>query len=313
MLAAFLSLCGPLRAQEKLAISFVPGNAVYWDIDVAIEKGFFRDEGFTPDIIVFQSSPQSIQLLIAGDVHIAGAQPEVLLAAVVRGAKGFAVMSSPSDRADWFLVGRPGISNLSDLKGQYFGTGGLQVGENWWTWKILAKEGIRREDFNMLVVGTSAQKYAALQKGTITFTVLFQPTAEQAVELGMTNLYRFSDGDPFPPILYSVSESWAREKDRGPRLSRALVRAHRWLYEEANRDEAIAILQKYTKRDAGILAPIYDLYIGKDKIYSRDGAVVVENVDRVIAQMAENGAIPAGVKITPGQYLLPKELGGLSR
>jgi hypothetical protein len=27
----------------------VPGEAIYWDIDVAIEKGFFKDEGFAPE------------------------------------------------------------------------------------------------------------------------------------------------------------------------------------------------------------------------------------------------------------------------
>jgi hypothetical protein len=45
---------GPLSAQdlrrpEKLVISYVPGEAIYWDIDVAIEKGFFKDEGFAPE------------------------------------------------------------------------------------------------------------------------------------------------------------------------------------------------------------------------------------------------------------------------
>jgi hypothetical protein len=29
--------------------------------------------------------------------------------------------------------------------------------------------------------------------------------------------------------------------------------------------------------------------------------------------MVENGAVPKGVTISPDQYLLPKELGGLSR
>jgi N-terminal of Par3 and HAL proteins len=77
--------------------------------------------------------------------------------------------------------------------------------------------------------------------------------------------------------------------------------------------EAIQILQKYTKREADLLAPIHDLYVAKDAILSRDGAVVVADVDKVIAQMAENGAVPKGTVVSPGLYLLPKELGGLAR
>jgi ABC-type nitrate/sulfonate/bicarbonate transport system substrate-binding protein len=309
---------GPLRAQdvrpqEKLVVSYVPGNAIYWDIDTAIEKGFFKDEGFAPEVVIFQSSPQSIQLLVAGEVQLAGAQPEALLAAVVHGSKGFAVISSPAERPDWFLVGRPDIKTLADLKGKFFGTGGLQLGENWWTWKALARAGIAPTDFGMLVVGTSAQKFAALQRGSIAFTVLFQPTAQLAAAQGMNVLYRFSDGEAFPSILYSVAATWAQQGDRGGRLQRALRRAHDWLYDQANRGEAIAILQKYTKREEDLLAPIYDLYIAKDAILSRDGAVVTADVDKVIAQMAENGAIPKGTVVSPDLYLLPKELGGLSR
>jgi hypothetical protein len=96
-------------------------------------------------------------------------------------------------------------------------------------------------------------------------------------------------------------------------LARALKRAHDWLYDPGNRGEATAILQKYTKREPAQLAPIYDLYVGNDAILSRDGAVVVADVDKVIAQMAENGAIPKGTSVSPDLYLLPRELGGLSR
>jgi ABC-type nitrate/sulfonate/bicarbonate transport system substrate-binding protein len=317
LLFAALFSAGPLRAQprppEKLVISYVPGNAIYWDIDVAIEKGLFKSEGFAPEVVIFQSSPQSIQLLVAGEVQLAGAQPEALLAAVVHGSKGFSVISSPAERPDWLLVGRPEINALGDLKGRFFGTGGLQLGENWWTFKALAKAGVAPADINMLVVGTSAQKFAALQRGSIAFTVLFQPTAQVALAAGMNALYRFSDGEGFPSILYSVAAGWAQQESHGMRLQRALRRAHDWLYDPANRAEAIQILQKYTKREGDVLAPIYDLYVAKDAILSRDGAVVVSDVDKVIAQMAENGAIPKGTVVSPDLYLLPKELGGLAR
>ncbi|HEY4403119.1 MAG TPA: ABC transporter substrate-binding protein [Xanthobacteraceae bacterium] len=317
LLSAALLSAGQLHAQgsspEKLVISYVPGNAIYWDIDVAIEKGFFKDEGFAPEVVIFQSSPQSIQLLVAGEVQLAGAQPEALLAAVVHGSKGFAVISSPAERPDWFLVSRPEIRTLADLKGKFFGTGGLQLGENWWTWKALAKASVAPSDVSMLVVGTSAQKFAALQRGSIAFTVLFQPTAQVAVAEGMNVLYRFSDGEAFPSILYSVAASWAQQGGHGARLTRALKRAHDWLYDPGNREQALAILQKYTKREPAQLAPVYDLYVGKDAILSRDGAVVIADVDKVIAQMAENGAIPKGTVVSPDLYLLPRDLGGLAR
>ncbi len=313
---ALVTAAGICAAEEPLKISYVPGNAIYWDIDAAIEKGFLRDEGFAPQTIVFQNSPQSIQLLIAGEVHLAGAQPEVLLLAVKNGAKGFSVIAAPADRPDWLLLGRPDIKTIADVRGQYFGTGGLQVGENWWTWRFLARSGMTAKDVSTVQVGTSALKFAALQRGAIAFTVLFQPTAQQAVGLGMNTLYKFYDGEAFPSILYSVGDAWAMDNDHGKRLSRALVRAHAWLYDPANRDEALAVLRKYTKRDTDILAPVYDLYFrhfGANGIYSRDGAVDTAGMDRVVRLMSEFDALPPGAMLSPGQYLLPTNEGGLSR
>jgi ABC-type nitrate/sulfonate/bicarbonate transport system substrate-binding protein len=310
---ALVVLAGGAAAQDPLKISYVPGNAIYWDIDTAIDKGFFRDEGFAPEIIVFQSSAQSIQLLISNQVQLAGAQPEVLLLAIKNGSKGFRVMSAPAERADWLLLGRPDIKTLADVRGKFFGTGGLQVGENWWTWRLLAMNGMSPKDISMVQVGTSALKFAALQKGSIAFTVMFQPTAQQAVALGMTTLYRFADGEPFPPILYSVGEAWAKEAAHGERLSRALMRAHSWLHDPANRDEAIAILRKYTKREEAIAAAIYDLYFGPNAVYSRDGAVDAASMKSVIGLMFEYGALPADLTLGPDQYLLPKAYGGMAR
>jgi ABC-type nitrate/sulfonate/bicarbonate transport system substrate-binding protein len=304
---------GAALADEPLKLSFVPGNSIYWDIDTAIDKDFFRDEGFAAETVVFQSSAQSIQLLISGQVQLAAAQPEVLLLAIKNGAKGFMAMAAPAERADWLLLGRPDIHGLADVRGRFFGTGGLQVGENWWTWRALAKVGLSPKDISMVQVGTSALKFAALQKGSIAFTVLFQPTAQQAVAAGMTTLYRFAEGEAFPPILYSVAESWAAEAGHGERVSRALVRAHRWLRDPANRGEAIAILRKYTKREMDIVAPIYDGYFGAQGIYSPDGAVDSASMKTVIALMSECGALPAGAAPGPEQYLLPNRFGGLSR
>jgi ABC-type nitrate/sulfonate/bicarbonate transport system substrate-binding protein len=313
MFAAMVAGSGVRAAEDPLRLSFVPSNAIYWDIETAIDKGFFRDEGFAPEVIVFQSSAQSIQLLVSGQVQMAAAQPEVLLLAVKNGAKGYLAMSAPAERADWLLVGRPDIRGLADVRGKFFGTGGLQVGENWWTWRVLAGVGISPQDISTVQVGTSALKFAALQKGSIAFTVLFQPTAQQAVAAGMTTLHRFSDGEPFPPILYSIGEAWAAEARRGERLSRALVRAHRWLFDPANREEAIAILRKYTKREPEIAAPIYDAYFGDHGSYSPDGAIDATNMQQVIALMTHYGALPVGAISSTGQYLLPKALGGLAR
>jgi ABC-type nitrate/sulfonate/bicarbonate transport system substrate-binding protein len=298
---------------EPLAISYVPGNAIAWDLDVAIEKGFFKAEGFDGKPVVFQNAPQSAQMLITGAVQIGTGQLDPFLLAFSKGGRDMAVIAAPADRPDWFLNVRPDIKSVADLKGKFVATAALQVGEAWLATKWLDGQGLKPQDWSFLIVGTSALKYAALQRGSVAAAIMFQPLALEAQLTGFPTIYRFLEGKPIPPVLYVVNRSWAAQKDHGKRVSRAIVQSHKWLLDPANRGEAIAVLQKYTKRETPVMEAVYDLFIAKDKLYTADAAVDPAGVDTEIATMIENGVMPRGTTMAPETYMLPREQGGLYR
>jgi ABC-type nitrate/sulfonate/bicarbonate transport system substrate-binding protein len=305
----------PAAAQElePLAMSYLPGNAIAWDLDVAMEKGFFKAQGFDGKPVVFQNAPQSAQMLITGEVQLGTGQIDPFLLAFRSGARDIGVIAAPADRPDWFLSVRPEIKSVSDLKGKFVATAALQVGETWLTARWLSGQGLKPQDYSFLVVGTTALKFAALQRGSVAAAIMFQPLAMEAQLGGYSTIYRFLDGNPIPPVLYVVNRQWAAQKERGKRLSRAIVQAHTWLLDPANRNDAIAILQKYTKRETPVMEAVYDLFIAKDKLYTADAAVDPSAVDIEIATMIEKGVLPPGTTMSPKDYMLPRELGGLYR
>jgi ABC-type nitrate/sulfonate/bicarbonate transport system substrate-binding protein len=298
---------------EPLAMSYLTGNAIAWDLDVAMDKGFFKTEGFDGRPVVFQNAPQSAQMLITGEVQLGTGQLDPFLLAFRSGARDLAVIAAPADRPDWFLNVRPEIKSVADLKGKFVATAALQVGETWLTAKWINEQGLKPQDFGFLVVGTTALKFAALQRGSVAAAIMFQPLGMEAQLAGYPTVYRFLDGKPFPPVLYVVNRQWAAQKERGNRLSRAIVQSHRWLLDPANRSEAIAILQKYTKRERPVMEAVYDLFIAKDRLYTADAAVDTAGVGTEIATMIEKGVIPPGTTISPSDYMLPREHGGLYR
>jgi ABC-type nitrate/sulfonate/bicarbonate transport system substrate-binding protein len=315
VVATHLALVAVPAAQElePLAMSYLPGNAIAWDLDVAMEKGFFKAEGYDGRPVVFQNAPQSAQMLITGEVQLGTGQLDPFLLAFRSGARDIAVIAAPADRPDWFINVRPEIKSVADLKGKFVATAALQVGETWLAAKWLGEQGLRPQDFSFLVVGTTALKFAALQRGSVAAAIMFQPLAMEAQLAGYSTIYRFLDGKPIPPVLYVVNRQWAAQKERGKRLSRAIVQSHKWLLDPGNRNEAIAILQKYTKRDTAVMDAVYDLFIAKDKLYSADAAVDTAGVETEIATMIEKGVVPSGTAILPRDYMLPRELGGLYR
>jgi ABC-type nitrate/sulfonate/bicarbonate transport system substrate-binding protein len=298
---------------EPLAMSYLPGNAIAWDLDVAMEKGFFKAEGFDGKPVVFQNAPQSAQMLITGAVQLGTGQIDPFLLAFRNGARDIAVIAAPADRPDWFLSVRPEIKSVADLKGKLVATAALQVGETWLTADWLSRQGLKAQDFGFLVVGTSALKLAALQRGSVAAAIMFQPLAMEAQLGGYATIHRYLEGKPFPPVLYAVNRQWAAQKERGQRLSRAIVQAHTWLLDPGNRNEAITILQKYTKRETAVMEAVYDLFIAKDKLYTADAAVDPAGVDAEVATMVEKGVLPPATVMRPRDYMLPRELGGLYR
>lgn len=303
----------PALAADPLAISYVPGNAIGWDIDAAIAQGFFKADGFDAQPVTFQNAVQSAQLLISGGVQLATGQLDPFISAVLHGPHQIAAIAAPADRPGWFLTARPGITKASDLKGKLVGTAALQVGESWLTTDWLTAQGLAPKDWALVVVGTSALKLAALEHGSIGAAVLFQPLAIQAEQMGYPTLYRYYEGKPFPPVIYYVERKWAAQNRHGLRLAHALQEAHRWLFDPHNRAAAIAVLKTFTKRGPKVLDANYDLFIGKEKLLNTDAAIDIAGVNNEIAVMTAHGAVPKGTRLAPEDYLLPKAEGGLYR
>ena len=312
--STLISAIDPARAQqlEPLAMSYIQANSAYWDIAVAWDKGLFAKEGFAPSYATNTGSVQSTQLLITQSVQMAISQPEVLIAAASRGTRDIGAFAAPMDRPDWLLVAQSAIKTIPELKGKVLGFSGLRVGEYWLTREVLKVKGLGPKDVDAIQVGTSPAKFAALEKGSIAATLLFQPTAAQAVASGFTSLYDFSETSGFIPLLYMVNRKWAADKDYGKRLSRAIRTAHEWLNDPANRAEAISILAKATKREPKLLEQIYEQYF-THKAYSADGAVDEKSIENWEKLMSENGELSAGSAPSVDDLLLPAQLGGLRK
>jgi NMT1/THI5 like len=136
------------QALEPLAMSYLPGNAIAWDLDVAMDKGFFKAEGFDGKPVVFQNAPQPAQMLITGEVQLGTGQIDPFLLAFRSGARDIAVIAAPADRPDWFINVRPEIKSVADLKGKLVATAALQVGESWLTANWINEHGLKPQDWS---------------------------------------------------------------------------------------------------------------------------------------------------------------------
>ena len=295
---------------DPLVMTYVQSNADYWDMAVATQKGFFVDEGFAPEFVTNSGSVQSTQLLITRAVQIATTQPEALIGAITHGTKEIAAIAAPMKRVDWVLVGQPGMKSLADLKGKTLGFSGLRISEFWLTEQILRDNGLPPGSYDSIQVGTTAAKFAALTNGAVGAAILFQPTASQAVGAGFSRLYNLGQHSGYIPGLYIVSRAWAAENQHGVRLTRALQRAHDWLYDPAHRTEAVGIMTKLSKASDAAVNDVYDTFFVKEKWYTPDAAVDTNAITTAIATLISHKELDAKQAPTLDDVLLPQNLGG---
>ncbi len=85
---------------------------------------------------------------------------------------------------------------------------------------------------------------------------------------------------------------WA-EKNRGAltAFARSYKRGVRWLYDPANRQQAIDILLKYARQDRKDLDEAYEYQVAKLKLYGLDGDVSDKAYEKMAEGLAEIGFI----------------------
>ncbi len=309
---AALTLIPHSRAQaapEKLLISAAVGNAIYWDMFCAVENGYLKAEGFEPHYVSMTSSTNSTQNLIAGAVNIQGGSPEPAVSAISRGAE-IGILAAVSARSSGLLMARPDVKTLNDLKGKIIGVSALKGGEMWQLRKMLSARGLTPKDYEVLQVGISPLKLAALKRGSIAASILLQPSASLAEEAGMHSLLDFWDMETYPYPVWTVGRAWAHANNHGVRVSRALAKAHAWLNDPANKAAAIAVLKKTTKRNDKIAAQTYKIMIEQEHFIVAGAKVDTGGMKRLFAAMKEEGNLdkaPAMDKV-----LIPAADGGLS-
>ncbi|MDE2228046.1 MAG: ABC transporter substrate-binding protein [Alphaproteobacteria bacterium] len=310
-IAAGMSAGHSAQALEPLAMTYVPANAVYWDLDVAIERGFFRDEGFSPSIVSMQSSPGGIQEAVGHSVQLAGGSPEPSIEAYEHGATDIGFIGAPVRGVDWTLNVLPSIKSLADLKGKTIGVSAIKGGELALTRALLAKGGLKPGDYDVIQVGVSPLKLAAMKRGSIAAAALFQPSGLLARKIGFPVLIDFTTVPSYPYPTYTVGRSWAHAQNNGKRLARAIVRAQKWLADRHNRQDAIAVLGKYTKSTPDILNATYDMYFVKPKIMDGDGKLDLAGMRRLLAIIKAQGDLSGTPD--PGTFVIPAADGGLYR
>ncbi|HEX5605158.1 MAG TPA: ABC transporter substrate-binding protein [Candidatus Binatia bacterium] len=234
-------------AQEKIRIAWAgasPANAAIW---VLQEKKLLQKYGVEPEIISISASPIVSQALIAGEIDVSATSVATLLSSRLAGADTIMILGIVRTFVDHIITAQ-NITTPDQLRGKIGGVNRIGSTSDLGLRFALRRLGIDPDkDAKIITAGGNPERFAALSKGVIHFTIIPEPFVRQALQLGFRDL--FDIGSLKIPFWWnSVLSREAIVKAKRPLLlkfTRAMIEAI--YFNKTNKEEAKAIWGKYLK------------------------------------------------------------------
>jgi NitT/TauT family transport system substrate-binding protein len=245
--ASCVHAIGTAFAQDKIRIAWAgasPANAAVW---VLQEKKLLQKYAVEPEIISISASPIVLQALLAGEIDVSATSVATLVNSRLAGADTVMILGMVRTFVDHIITVQ-NIASAEQLKGKIGGVNRIGSTSDLGLRFALRRLGIDPDkDAKIITAGGNPERFAALSKGVINFTIIPEPFVRQALQLGFRDL--FDIGSLKIPFWWnSVLSREAIVKAKRPLLlkfSRAMIEAIH--FNKTHKEEAKAIWGKYLK------------------------------------------------------------------
>jgi ABC-type nitrate/sulfonate/bicarbonate transport system substrate-binding protein len=317
---AALALCAALafarpacaQAPSEVTVNVFPGG-FNWGIYVAQERGLFEKNGIRVTVQATAGSVAQMTGLSEGKFDIAMTAVDNIVAYVEGQGEApigpqpefFAFMGS--DTGFLSLVTASDVKTVADLKGRTLSVDALTTGYAFVLFDILRRSGLSEGDYKVDKVGGMVQRWNALHERRQDGTMLSTPYNILAKAAGFIQLATATKViGHYQGNVAAARRSWAAaNKDKVVAYIRAYVEAIDWLYDRANRDEAVRILRKNLPQMSQDLAErSYDELLDPQDGFFRQGRIDMAGLKTVLELRSRYGK-PAKKLDDPMKYYDP--------
>ncbi len=267
------------------------GNATFHSpFYVSINKGFLREQGLDPELVVLPT-PEQIAGLVSGSLSISVSSTDATALAVARGQPLRQVMGYQS-RYPYNFIAQPKYTKPEDLRGTTIGVEAINLSTGRMTELWLQKYGLERgRDYEEAVSGNNLERYAALTNGSVSATMLADPVNFKSIDEGYTNLGTIEQA--LPPMDFqgwTVNLNSVRG-DSQPLLGfiKGMIKTYQWIYDPANKDELLRFWQDEFKLEPKIAEQAYQADI-PGKMWNENGRINRQAISDLLDDMRSNNA-----------------------
>lgn len=236
---------------EAVTLSYTASTLTFLPGRVAVDQGFFRQEGLDVKIIQMRTAAL-IPALANGHIdYTMSFLPPIDSA--LRGVP-MQMLAVFVDRSLHYLVTRPTIKSVAELRGKTFvlNTVDLSGSTGLVFQAVLRHFGLDPlKDVKWLPAPDSPALFAMVEQGVADATFLVPPWPQKARESGLNVLFRAGDIYSAPLAGLSTHRRTLKENpDQVRRMLRALVRGSRFILQPGNEKAVGASIQQWLRMPA---------------------------------------------------------------
>lgn len=252
----------PRRGQEKVRVVYSAIGASQSTVWVPYEAGIFRKHGLDVELLYVGGGSRAAQVLVSGDAAVGVFSGATVVSANLAGGE-LAILAAGIDVLPFFLMARPDIKRIEDLRGKKIGITRFGSTTDFALRFAANKWGLRPEsDFAVLQLGGHPEMMAALANGSVQASLLNAEFTILAMRQGFKKLVDIASlGLPFPTGTLNTTRSYIR---RNEDITRRLVRAYAEgiHFAKTRREFTIGVLKKYLKNpDGAFVESVYEMYV----------------------------------------------------
>lgn len=288
-------------AAEEIVVSNYGVAANGMPFAIAMEKGYFKDEGINvTGIITSAGGGSTLRNMLAGNAPYGEVNPVVVVSAVLQGADLRIISDNVSTVAEFVWAVKPDspIKSVKDLKGKKFGYTNPRSTSQALANLILQSAGLKPDqDVELVKTGGFGEGIAALDRGLVDIVPMPEPLWSK-----FKDKYRavVVASEALPPLGNVVGVTTAEGAAKNEKFIRAVIRARRKAVQfmKANPDEAGDIIAKVYNIEKDVArSAVRNLTQSTTKgvPYWGEGQINLEGLKRMIEAQKSVGAISGDV------------------
>lgn len=280
---------------KKVRMSLPSSHIGYLAFYVALQKGFYKEEGIDLELILMPANLASTAVL-TGDLDYNGAVSGVITAQMQ--GRPTKVLICTTARPLMFLISKKEIKDPLQLKGKTIAGSSPGAVATLLAKLVLKRVGLdpdRDVQVNPMG-GTGAGRLAVLESGVADATILDVPHNIIAMDKGYYELIFLGDFVEFPQNGFGTSEKKIRENpDEVLRVVRATLRGLKFIWDKSNYDDVLDIVVRQwritSRRVAG------EMFRHLTRVLTKDASVKPESIQFLIELIRENAKVARPVSV----------------